>query len=254
MPAFLRDRAFRPGLLPTLAMLPLLALLLWLGHWQWTRAAEKQALLDTWAARTAAPPVPLPMPLTLPATAAAAQRYLRVAVEGRYQPARQILLDNQTHEGRAGYHVLTPLVTAAGVWVMVDRGWVALPGNARERLPDVAVGAEPRTVTGRLEGFRRSGWALGTPAPAVVPDGQARVMNYPDAAAIAAALGHPVYPSVLRLDPGAPDALVVQDGPALEFGPERHLGYAIQWWALSLTLVLLWGWTALKPRRGNLPP
>jgi cytochrome oxidase assembly protein ShyY1 len=26
----------------------------------------------------------------------------------------------------------------------------------------------------------------------------------------------------------------------VEFGPERHLGYAVQWFALALTLVVIW--------------
>jgi surfeit locus 1 family protein len=56
-----------------------------------------------------------------------------------------------------------------------------------------------------------------------------------------------VYPSVLRLDAGSADGFLIEDGPAMEFGPERHLGYAVQWWALALTLLLLWGWTALRP-------
>ena len=38
-------RAFRPGLLPTLVVLVLLALLLALGGWQLQRADEKSALL-----------------------------------------------------------------------------------------------------------------------------------------------------------------------------------------------------------------
>ena len=181
------------------------------------------------------------------------ERYLRVVVEGQFLVGHQILLDNQTHEGRAGYHVLTPLQTRDGQVVIVDRGWVALPGNARDRLPAVAVSGDARSVVGRLEGYRRSGWALAANPPPAVPDGQPRVMNYPDSSAVSAALGRPVYPSVLRLDPGAPDALVVEDGPALEFGPERHLGYAVQWWALALTLVLLWTWTALKLPRGTAP-
>ena len=39
-------RAFRPGLLPTLVVLALLALLLALGGWQLQRADEKSALLE----------------------------------------------------------------------------------------------------------------------------------------------------------------------------------------------------------------
>lgn len=236
-----RHRSFRPGLVPTLAMLPLLALLLWLGNWQWGRATEKQAMLDLWASRATATPV------GLPAAGAGDQRYLRVSVNGVYLEDRQILLDNQTHAGRAGYRVLTPLRTNDGLVVIIDRGWVPLPGNARERLPAVAVSTAERGVIGRLEPFRRAGLAPPPQSPSPVRDGRPRVMNYPDAAAVSAAIGLPVYPAVLRLDPGAPDAFLLGEGPAIEFGPERHRGYAVQWWALALTLVLLWSWTALKP-------
>ncbi|EVT88861.1 hypothetical protein Z046_30065 [Pseudomonas aeruginosa VRFPA09] len=40
--------AFRPGLLPTLVVLGLLPVLLWLGTWQLQRADEKRALLASW--------------------------------------------------------------------------------------------------------------------------------------------------------------------------------------------------------------
>ena len=48
-------RAFRPGLLPTLVVLALLALLLALGGWQLQRADEKSALLASQEARRQAP-------------------------------------------------------------------------------------------------------------------------------------------------------------------------------------------------------
>ena len=254
-------RAFRPGLIPTLLMLPLLALLLWLGHWQWDRAADKQALLDRWAAQAELAPVPLPA-LTGTASGPGAQ-FLRVQVTGAYLPANQVLLDNQTHEGRAGYRVLTPLQLADGRALMVDRGWVPLPGNARDQLPDVTVGGTARQVQGRLDHFRQAALrqaevhtevaanaapeAITAPAGGAVRDSLPRVLNYRDAPTVSSAIGRPVYPLVLLLDGTEPDGFVRINAPTLSFGPERHLGYAIQWWGLALTLVLLWSWTALKP-------
>ena len=49
--------AFRPGLLPTLVVLGLLPVLLWLGTWQLQRADEKRALLASYEARRGAEPV-----------------------------------------------------------------------------------------------------------------------------------------------------------------------------------------------------
>lgn len=241
MRSFLAGRVFRPGFFPTLLMLPLLALLLWLGNWQWHRAAEKQALLDRWATQAAQAPV------ALPAAPATGSQFLRVVAAGAYLPGHQVLLDNQTRDGKAGYRVLTPLLLADGNALMVDRGWVPLPGNAREQLPAVAVSATYREVRGRLDHFRQAALSE-TPAPAPVRDNQPVVLNYPSAAAVAAAIGRPVYPLVLLLDGTEPDGFVREDRPTLSFGPERHLGYAIQWWGLALTLVLLWSWAALKPK------
>ncbi len=244
-------------------MLPLLALLLWLGHWQWDRAADKQALLDRWAAQAELAPVPLPTLVDAGPDASSGAQFLRVQVTGAYLPAQQVLLDNQTHEGRAGYRVLTPLQLADGRALMVDRGWVPLPGNARDQLPDVTVGGTARQVQGRLDHFRQAALqqadthaevpakatleGVAAAANTAVPDSRPRVLNYPDAPTVSSAIGRPVYPLVLLLDGTEPDGFVRMNAPTLSFGPERHLGYAIQWWGLALTLVLLWSWTALKP-------
>ena len=239
-------RNFRPGFIPTLAMLPLLALLLWLGQWQWDRAAEKQTLLDRWAGQALLAPVALPTAPDGNTTATA--QFLRVFASGAYLPDSQVLLDNQTHGGKAGYRVLTPLLLADGSALMVDRGWVALPGNARDRLPNVAVSSANRRVQGRLDHFRQAALREATGPLLAVRDNRPRVMNYPDGAAVSAAIGRPVYPLVLLLEGTEPDGFVREDAPTLSFGPERHVGYAIQWWALAVTLVLLWSWTALKPK------
>jgi surfeit locus 1 family protein len=259
-------RVFRPGVIPTLAMLPLLVVLLWLGHWQWNRAAEKQALLDHWASQALVAPVALPMARAgnagtdsgadhgsnkwtkQGANTNASAQFQRVFATGAYLPGSQVLLDNQTHGGQAGYRVLTPLLLADGSALMVDRGWVPLPGNARDQLPDVAVSGTERRVQGRLDHFRQAALRESTAPLSPVRDNLPRVMNYPAAAAVSAAIGRPVYPLVLLLDGTEPDGFVRENSPTLSFGPERHLGYAIQWWALALTLVLLWGWTALKPK------
>lgn len=246
MPLSFRGRAFRPGLLPTLVMLPLLALLLWLGQWQLGRGEEKQTLLDAYAAGGTTP-VALPAP-------ALAKRFQRVTAEGRYRPDRQVLLDNQTHEGRAGYRVLTPLVLADGQALMVDRGWVPLPGNAREQLPAIAVADAPRVVTGRLDEFRQAAFTPAKGVPPAVQDAAPRVMNYPSGPGVAAATGLAVYPYVLLLDPAAPDGYLRVDAPTLSFGPERHLGYAVQWFGLAAALLILWAVAAFKQPAAPSPP
>jgi surfeit locus 1 family protein len=228
-------RLFAPRLVPTLLLAPALALLVWLGNWQLQRADEVRALEAAFASSDA-PPVPLP-------PAADAQRYRRVRVAGCYDPAHQFLLDNMTHGGAVGYRVLTPLVTDGGATVLVDRGWVPL-GASRAQLPPLAVGADERTVTGRLDAPPRAGIA----PPAGAAAGWPRVLNYPPLAAFASALDRPVYPQLVLLDATAPDGFV-RDWHPTGLSADRHVGYAVQWYALALTLLILYVAHSRRARR-----
>ena len=60
-----------------------------------------------------------------------------------------------------------------------------------------------------------------------------------DADAIGKALGVAVAPRVIRLDPKLPVGYA-RDLNILPntLPPERHLGYAVQWWALSLAVFI----------------
>jgi surfeit locus 1 family protein len=222
----LAERRFRPGLWPTLAVLALLPLLLWLGFWQLDRAGQKRALLDGFAAGDR-PAVALGGGL------ASHSRYTRVRATGRYRPDRQILIDNMTRGGVAGYHVMTPLVRDEGA-VLVNRGWIPKTFGAGD-LPVVDVSGERREVIGRLDRLPRAGLALETEAGAGWP----RVLQFPTREEIEAQTGLELVEGVVLLDDDAADGYARGWRP-VEVGPERHLGYAVQWFALALTLVVIW--------------
>jgi len=215
-----------------------------LGNWQLGRAREKQALLAEFEAGSRE---------TIDANGRAfgeLARYQHVRIDGSYDPAHQILIDNMPspRDGRAGYRVLTPLRRADGRgWVLVDRGWVPL-GATREDLPDVAVDGGPRHVSGKLDVLPVPGMRAG---PAAAPgDGRwPRVLLFPTAADVESALGVAVEPRIVLLDAAAPDGFERIWRPALGFGPERHLGYAIQWFAFALVAAVVF--VSLNLRRVN---
>jgi surfeit locus 1 family protein len=220
-------RTFAPGLVPTLLMLPVLALLLGLGTWQLGRAEEKRALFEAFARGTDATS-------ELPPASRPAPRYTHVRLEGRYLPGRQVLLDNVTHAERVGYRVLTPLEREDGETVLVDRGWVPL-GRSRAVLPDVAVDAEPRAIAGRVDALPRAGIDLEAPEGSGWP----RVASFPSMPELERALGRPLYPQIVLLDADQPDGYVREWRPP-GLPPERHLGYAVQWYSLATALVVIW--------------
>lgn len=232
------ERVFAPGAAASVATLVLLAILISLGFWQLRRADEKRTLMaQAEAGRHST--------LVLNSTAVAQlKRYQHVQVHGRFDSAHQILLDNMpSKDGQPGYRVLTPLQLEAGGLVLVDRGWVPL-GNDRKTLPQLAVGQDPRTLSGMLDELPRPGVRAG--GAGVVPDVWPQVLNYPRYTELRLLYGPQLQAHIVLMDADAADGFERVWQINLGFGPERHIGYAIQWFGLAVTLLIIYVLVNLK--------
>ena len=222
-------RALRLRPLPTLVVVLLTALLCGLGTWQLQRAGEKRALLAAFEAERGATPWP-----ALPGEAG---RFAEVWLEGRYEDERQVLLDGMTSEGRVGYQVLTPFRRLDGSLVAVNRGWRPWDGP-RDALPALPAPTGVRRIEGRVSPFFEPGLRLaeGNEAEA---DLWPRLAVYPSAAELSRWLGEDVAPRMLLLAPDEEGGFLRAWRPA-QIPPSRHVGYAVQWYALALALVVLY--------------
>lgn len=230
---------FAAGLIPSVATLLLLPLLIGLGFWQVDRAEQKQALLDLYAARAAAAPVVLNGTQTDPA----ALRYRQVEAVGHFDRSGQMLLDNRIHRGRAGYEVLTPLrMTGSSFAVLVDRGWIAL-GESRATPPEAPTPPGQVTVRGVASPPPASGLLLRTP-PSL--DATWPVVLNVELREIEDRLGYRLLPYVILLAPQEPNGFV-REWKLFDFGPEKHLAYAFQWFALAAALLVIY--IAVNTRR-----
>jgi len=235
----------RPPWWATAATLAGLALFIGLGAWQLDRAAEKRALLAQSAAEDA-----LDVSTTLPARDAPAEEWLfqQVALTGQYETDRQILLDNMTQDGRVGYQVLTPLRLAHdGSLVLINRGWIEAEGP-RAQLPELDVAQTQRRVTGRLNHLPRPGLRLGQDDPGATDDPWPRRFLYPERETLEAALGEALPPFQVQLSAQAPDGFSRQ-WTLVNMPPERHVGYAVQWFAFAVVLLIIY--YLLGMRRGR---
>ncbi len=234
------DYEFRPDVLPSAIGLLVLILLISLGFWQLDRAEQKRLLLQAYGER----PTDAAISISSDFTPGPDWRYRRAQLVGTYDAEHQFLLDNRVQPGRVGYHVLTPLRLARGdAVVLVNRGWVP-QGATRAELPalqtpgEVELGVEglidfpPQKVFVLGEGEDRDpGW------PKVLQ--QVRLDLH------AQQLGVRLLPMVLLLDKDQPGGFVRDWNPVV-VGPERHVGYAVQWFALAAALVILYVWANLK--------
>ena len=214
------------------------------GLWQLDRQVQKQAML---AASTAVLEARDARPLAIAADPARARGYDWAAGDGRFADGPPVLLDNQQRLGRPGVRAYRLFVPDAGTPLLVELGWLPVPGD--RTLPSVDLPPGAVNVSGLLAPPPATG--LGRATAVAQADGSLLTVGL-DAANLAGALGQAALPPrVLKLDPalalGYPRDLDILPNT---LPPERHLGYAVQWFALAAAvLALALFMTVRRPRR-----
>lgn len=231
-------KPFRPRLAPTLIFLVLLPLMISLGFWQLDRGAQKQQLLDTWARHRDAAPVLGTELSTLPDP-----DFRRVTLRGTFDPDHTLLLDNRQRDGQVGVELLQPFQDgASGLWVLINRGWLPWPDR---RIPPVfTTPRQPLSLQAWIHVSPGSAFQLGDTRPG---EHWPRLVTAIEPASLWTQLGRAGFAQELRLDPGP--AAYRLDWPVVNMSPEKHLGYAVQWFAMSSALVVLYlylGWHDYK--------
>lgn len=172
-------------------------------------------------------------------------RYRQVSLSGRYDTDHQFLLDNRIVKGKPGYFVLTPFQPDGdGPAVLVNRGWVPL-GAYRANLPNVEFERTKARVEGILDRFPSVGLKLKNAE--IVPPGWPAVVQMIDSDYVSSALGREFIHFQVLLDASAADGYY-RDWDWRDPSSDRHLGYAFQWFAMAITVAVLYLWYGF---RGN---
>lgn len=233
-----------------LVVLAVFGVLAGLGMWQLDRLAWKQDIIAKVQARIDEPPVPVPAEADWPDVAYDRDEYRRVSVQGRFRHDLEVqiytLIDEATDgSGGPGYWVITPLATADGALILINRGFVPPdrrpPETRREGQVDGVV-----TVTGLL----RMPEAAMPFTPANEPGKDSWFVR--DPAAIASAKGLVrVAPFLIDADASANPGGLPRGGLTRVNFPNRHLEYAMTWFGLAATLLgvfAAYAWSRLRRR------
>lgn len=237
-------KGFRPGIVPTLVVLLLLPMLVALGFWQLGRGEQKRQLLASYAERRTAEPVAL-----FELLAAEDPAFRRVRLHGHFDADHSLLLDNRLHDGKVGVELLQPFLDqASGRWLLVNRGW--LPWPDRRTPPVFSTPQQSLSLDAWVYVAPGAAFQLhADPAGARWP----RLITAVNPEALWAELGRSGFKHEVRQESGAGAYLTTW--PVVAMGPEKHLGYAVQWFAMALALLLLYfyfGWhNAREKRHGN---
>jgi len=220
---------FSPKLIPTVVTLLLLYLLYSLGQWQLSRAESKESLKQQITSRAELKPVEIDL---LPEFDEEKQ-FMTVTLSGRFEIEKNFLLDNKVMGQKAGYHVISVFKAEDGSWLLINRGWIER-SKYRKDLPIIATPAEELT----LSGFVR------TPYDKVfmLAEQQYDIRKWPviiqsiNIKELEKVLGVGLKPFVIMLDKKSA-AGFDRNWPAYKLDSDKHIGYAVQWFALFCALL-----------------
>lgn len=204
-----------------------------LGYWQLSRAQEKQQRLELLAENENSVVTNLGS-----ISEAEISDFSKVELEVELASRKSILVENKIQNGNLGYHVLNLVhEVESNKYILVNRGWVEGLAN-RNDVPKVDLPANYWQLKARFY-----------PINSQVLSGDAEIEEYGNTIRIPVLdssvlqgleklLSADIEPYVLRIDKQDTYALEV-DWAWVSMAPEKHLGYAFQWFALSLAFLIV---------------
>lgn len=228
----------RPPVLATIITLVAVVIMFGLGEWQLQRAESKRERLNSIEQRQKLSPFTI-AEINLMRDDI---RDLPFNAIGTIDPEQYFLLDNKVNQGQVGYHVIAPMQTKEGV-LLVNFGWIKA-GLSRQQLPSIKLPFGSVELSG----------ITSTPSNnPMINETVSADQSWPvliqqiDISLINQFVNEPVLPYVMLLEPSH-QFEGDRDWNAVVMSPEKHLGYAIQWFLLAVACVIIY-FVALKRRK-----
>lgn len=233
---------FRPTLWPTIFTIPALLILLGMGTWQMQRLTWKETLIDNLRTRSESAPIAWPKDVG----DFESIEFQSVIVDGRFRHDREMFLLNRSLNGNPGLHIITPFVPKdGGDVILVNRGWVPFERKTPDKRADGQLDGDVK-LQGIVRVFREPNMFM--------PDNEPHnnTWFYLDRQAMAAHAGlGPVAPIYMMAGKNA-------NGATFPIGKQwrldirnNHLEYAITWYALAITLAVIYFLYHRKPEEAE---
>lgn len=186
-----------------------------MGNWQLHRYHYKKTLLAEYHTSQTQAPIPLKQAL-----ATQTPNYQMAKVDGHYLTDKTLFLANQLRSGISGYRVFAPFQpNNQKAWLLVDKGWVASPEEFQQS------NLHATHAQGHLVLPEKHVFFLG---PNILQNNSQRlIMQKVKLQTIGQTWQHPILPYLLRTQL-----------PKFSVMPSRHMGYAVQWFAMAIVLAI----------------
>ncbi len=226
------DRQFRFNWRLSLFSAFFLVLFVNLGLWQLGRGEEKQQLMSAQEQLRQSKPIAVSDFEKLNRLSPGQP----VSLSGVWVEQPQIFLDNVVLDGQVGYELLQLYSDRNQRQVLVNRGFVTM-ARTRADLP-VLPSLAQQPAAGEV--YKPELNQMVDPSVEQWATGVIRIQSL-DSEAVAEALETELVPVVIRLAEDHPDALP-RYWPVTNMLPEKHRGYAIQWFLMAVAVVIAWSY------------
>ena len=206
-------------------------ILLRLGFWQLDRADQKNEINQNYLERQSSLEVFDETDIN------EENLWGKFSIEGEFTTSPNLYLDNQTYKREAGYVIYSPFLTRENKVILVNRGWHDLIED-RNELPAVKKIIDTM-ISGILTKVPSHGIILNTENIENINDSSIRIQRI-DVDEIKEALNiqYEIYPFVLTLEPPIDENLKRHLILPVS-NSEKNYGYAFQWFAFALTLLII---------------
>ena len=198
-----------------------------LGVWQLHRYDYKKNLLATYQQRLASLPKPFQ---------ADSQQFQTIVVTGRYLNQLTMLVQNRFYKDQPGFEVLTAFkIPHDEKLLLIDRGWISSQFREKGNLSTHSPVHGNDVVVGYVKFLNEYQFILGENI--LYPNASPIVMQKIDTKKLSEITHQAFYPFILRLSANQPNGFV-RDWTITTVLPERHMGYAVQWFAMAFVLLI----------------
>lgn len=203
-----------------------------LGAWQIHRGNVKNNLLTSMGEQKQLPALALRELSENPS-----QRFRQTILHGKFDTKHFWLLDNRSRSSRLGYDVIMPFHTDTdSITVLVNRGWVPSPAR-RDELPIFFSPNQSVTISAHVYGdeknavfhHSKSDWHQDWPKRVLQLTSETAKQH----------LNRSLVDTIVRIDSGSPGALDTHWPIQKLLKPERHYGYALQWFTMAFFFAFL---------------
>ncbi len=202
-----------------------------LGLWQLDRAEQKRSIAASLEMRRKLPVLQISRDLP----DAEQVQFRTVTAAGELLDDKTVLIENRKHQGKRGFHVITPLRLAdTGQIVLINRGWI--PQQSQNEKPTIPGKQGVLSIQGEINLPQPPALDLNLqidPAEALPRWPFLTLENY------AVWSGLEILPFMILQSPEKSSGFVRQ-WPQPPANDAMHTGYAIQWFAFALITLLIW--------------